>query len=333
MRLLVLGGTGFVGGTVAREAVQRGHDVTCTARGVTGSPPGGVRLVRIDRDAPGALEPLAGAEFDAVVDVATGSHPWVAEAVRTLGPRAGHWTYVSTINVYADTATPGQSPGSELRTPLYDTANTSDGDPGAYGRVNVASEDEVRDKLGDRAFVVRPGLITGPGDTMDRFGYWPARFARGGRVLVPDTPEQPIQYIDVRDLAAWIVDAATTGRTGTFDGIGQSMALRDLLEGIAAAVGEPVEMVAVPAEDLERAGVDPWSGPHSLPLWLPPSHYGLASHDARPSLEAGLRPRSLHDAALGALEHERALGLDRPRQAGLSPEEERAVLEMLERSS
>ncbi|MDV6011207.1 NAD-dependent epimerase/dehydratase family protein [Haloechinothrix sp. LS1_15] len=333
MRLLVLGGTGFLGGAVAREATRRGYEVTCTARGVTGDAPAGARMVRVDRNEPGALAPLTEQTFDAVVDVASGSYPWVREALDELGARTGHWTYVSTINVYADTATPGQSPGAEVHAPLHGTAAAADGDPNAYGRVNVACEDEVRNQLGDRAFVVRPGLITGPGDTMDRFGYWPARFARGGRVVVPDSPGQPIQYIDVRDLAAWILDAARSGLAGTFDAVGPTMALLDLLEGVAGAVGVPAELVAVPPDVLEQAGIQPWGGPRSLPLWLPPTHYGLAAHDPAPAREAGLAVRPLADAATAALDHERALGIDRERIAGITAEDERAVLEALDRSS
>jgi 2'-hydroxyisoflavone reductase len=330
MRVLVLGGTVFVGHAVAAEALRRGHDVVCAARGVSGAVPDGTKLVKVDRDDPDGLAPLAGESFDAVVDVATVSYPWVERALRALAEYARHWTFVSTINVYAENATPGGRPDAPLVEPLRRHATREDmrSEEGValYGGIKVAAEDAVREAMGEHAFVVRPGLISGPGDDHDRFGYWPARFARGGRVLVPDVPEQPIQYIDVRDLATWILDAAERDQSGTYDGIGPATPLPELLRDIAEAVGVEVELVGATAEQLAAANVTPWSGPRSLPLWLPPSHFGMAGRDARPSLDAGLRIRSLRDAVAGALDHERALGLDRERKAGLTLAEEAEIL-------
>ncbi|WP_158889483.1 NAD-dependent epimerase/dehydratase family protein [Amycolatopsis anabasis] len=323
MRILVLGGTIFLSRAVAAEALRRGHEVVCAARGDSGAVPGGARLVRVDRDRPDGLEPLRGERFDAVVDVAKMSVTWVREAVRVLGESAAHWTFVSSVSVYADHGTPG---ATDTLPPLED-------EPGAevtserYGSVKVASELAVREALGDRAFIVRAGLITGPDDRSDRFGYWPARFSRGGRVAVPDTPEQPAQHIDVRDLAAWILDAAEHRVHGTFDAIGPSVPLSAMLGAIAEAVApRDTEPVRVPVTDLEEAGVSPWSGPRSLPLWLPPSHQAMMSRDAAPALAAGLKVRPVADTALDALEYERGLGLDRVRQAGLSAAEEAELL-------
>ncbi|WP_326834501.1 NAD-dependent epimerase/dehydratase family protein [Amycolatopsis rhabdoformis] len=349
MRLLVLGGTVFVGRAVAAEALRRGHEVVCAARGESGSVPEGARLIKVDRDDPAGLADLP--PVDAVVDVAPLSFPWVQRALAALADRVAHWTFVSTISVYADTATPGQTPATgAVLAPLPRHATRADlaGEGGTelYGGIKVAAENAVRAALGDRAFVVRPGLITGPGDGSDRFGYWPARFTRGGRsgsggsggsdgsggrdgrggpVLVP-TGERLAQYIDVRDLAAWIVTAFETGLSGTFDAIGPAVGLGKLLTDIASAVGAEAEFVTATDEQLEAAGVAPWSGPRSLPLWLPPSHAGLAAHDPAPSLAAGLEVRPLADAVAGALEQERALGLDRERRSGLSVGEEAEVL-------
>jgi nucleoside-diphosphate-sugar epimerase len=338
MRLLVLGGTKFLGRAIAAEAITRGHHVTCAARGTSGAVADGATLVTVDRDAPDGLTPLtggesggaefSGAEFDAVVDVATESYPWVRDALAVLGAGAGHWTFVSSCSVYADTATQGQRCDAELVAPLRE-GPVEPRSPERYGAIKVASEDAVRAAVGDRAFVVRPGLITGPDDGSDRFGYWPGRFARGGRVLVPDVPDQPVQHLDVRDLATWIVDAAEQGLTGTYDGVGPVGPLGELLRGIADAVGTDVEFVPVPPDALEAADVQAWGGPASLPLWLPPSHWGLAAHDPAPSLAAGLRIRPLADTVAGALATERALGLDRERRSGLSAAEEAAVLATL----
>jgi 2'-hydroxyisoflavone reductase len=330
MRLLVLGGTVFLGRAVAADAVARGHDVTCAARGTSGPVPDGATLVVVDRDAPDGLAPLAGTEFDAVVDLAPISYPWVADALALLGDRTAHWTFVSTINVYAGHAELGQRPGADLLPPLAETGSRPLTDPDQYGSIKVASENAVLAAMGNRAFVVRPGLITGPDDGSDRFGYWPARFARGGRVVVPDVPGQPVQHVDVRDLAAWIVDAGEKGYTGTFDGIGPAEELSDVLPAIAEAVGAAVELVPVSAEALVAAEVGYWGGPKSLPLWLPPTHWGMSAHDATPSVAAGLRIRPLAETVADVLVTERGLGLDRDRRAGLTPAEEAAVLATLD---
>jgi nucleoside-diphosphate-sugar epimerase len=336
MRLLVLGGTIFVGYAVAAEALRRGHDVLCAARGESGSVPGGAMLVKVDRDAEDGLAPLAAEQFDAVVDVAPLSYPWVERALRTFADTAGHWTFVSTINVYADNATPGQTPETgPLVPPLKQHATREEmaaaGEDGVrlYGGIKVASENAVREAMGEHAFVVRPGLVTGSWDRSDRFGYWPGRFARGGRVLVPDAPGQPMQYHDVRDLARWIVDAAEKDLAGTYDGIGPQQPLTELIEGIAAAVGADVELVRATPEQLVAAEVNPWTGPRSLPMWLPPDYDGMKSHDVTPSLAAGMPVRPLAEAVADALERERELGLDRERKAGLSPDEEKEVLAKL----
>ncbi|WP_190820236.1 NAD-dependent epimerase/dehydratase family protein [Saccharopolyspora pogona] len=322
MRILVLGGTVFLGHAVAAEAVRRGHDVVCAARGTSGGIPDGAALAPVDREQ--GLGALAGERFDAVVDVAR-NYRWVREALDVLGAKAGHWTFVSTINAYADTRTTRQSTDAPLQEPITDSDDVST--PESYGGVKVACENAVRAAVGDRAFVLRPGLITGPNDTSDRFGYWPARLARGGRVLVPDEPDHPAQHADVRDLANWILDAAANGITGAFDGSSPVMPLGTLLKEIAEAVAPPgTELVAVPSEDLTEAGVQPWMGPKSLPFWLPESWQGLVSHDTSPSLDTGLRIRPLAETALATLETERELGLDRERRAGLTPAEEAELL-------
>ena len=322
MRMLILGGSVFVSRTVAQIAVRRGHEVVCAARGATGSVPEGATLLTIDRDDRESLRALAGERFDTVVDVAKFSYPWVADALSALAGQAAHWIFVSSISVYADEATPGQ----DTSAPLVEPVEAHGGDLELYGPVKVASENAVRDTLGDRAFIVRPGLITGPGDRSDRFGYWPARFSRGGPVLVPDGTARRTQFIDVRDLAEWIVTAAEQRLTGAFDAIGPDCSLTGLLNDIA---GPGQELVTATDEQLLAAGVQHWAGATSLPLWLPPEMTGFGTHDPGPSLAQGLTIRPLAEAVAGALATERELGLDRPRQAGLSAAEEAGVLASL----
>lgn len=321
-RWLVLGGTRFLSYAVAADAVARGHDVVCVARGESGAVPAGAALVVADRDSPGALDALRGERFDAVVDVARASLAWVRDALDALD--AGHWTFVSTINVYADPAAIGRGVDAPILDPLE--SGDPDGDPDVYGGIKVASENAVRTRH-PRSFVVRAGLICGPGDRHDRFGYWALRFARGGRTVVLDAADQPMQIVDVRDLAAWIVDAGERGLTGTFDGSGPRTTLGAVLDGIAAAVGAPdLERVPVAPAVLEAAGVTPWAGPRSLPLWLPVSHLGIAARDTTLAAAAGLRTRPVADTARAALAHEHTLGPDRPRHAGLTPADEADLL-------
>ena len=322
-RWLVLGGTRFLSAAVAATAVARGHEVVCAARGASGPVPAGARLVAVDRDV--SLLPLRGERFDAVVDVARMSLPWVGSALDALAADARHWTFVSSVSVYRDPSVVGQG----IEGPVLAAWEPGGVDPGpaAYGAVKVASEDAVRAAAGDRAFVVRAGLICGPGDLSDRFGYWPARFARGGRAVVPDSPGQPAQIVDVRDLAEWIVASGEHAVTGTFDASGPRSTLGAVLGEIADAVGAAdLDRVPVAPDALLAAGGEPWAGPRSLPLWLLPEDRGMTGRDTEPAAAAGLRSRPIADTARAALDHERRLGVDRERRAGLTPSAEAAVL-------
>jgi 2'-hydroxyisoflavone reductase len=328
VRILVLGGTVFLGRAVASEAVRRGHEVVCAARGVSGRVPEGATLVPVDRDAPDGLDALKGQQFDAVTDVATMSYPWVADALKAVGAR--HWTFVSSINVYADAVTPGQNEGAPLHEPLQSSADAAKRieNPYLYAGIKVASENAVREAMGERALIVRSGLIVGPGDVSDRFGYWPARISRGGRALVPDTPAQPVQVTDVRDMASWILDAGEQRLGGTFNGVGPSRPFGDVLADIVRVAGAAdTEVVPMSPERLDAAGVQVWRGPKSLPLWMPREDYGFMAHDHRKAVEAGLRHRPFEEVVADVLAYERELGLDRPRRAGLTEAEEAEVLE------
>lgn len=325
MRLLVLGGTVFLSRAVAVAAVARGHGVVCASRGASGSVPAGAEHVALDRTSGIPVE-LAGRSFDAVVDVAR-TPSWVRRAVRAW-PDA-HWTFVSTVNVYADESTPGGTPSTlPLRAPLHEDVDLTR-DPEAYGPMKVACEDVVRAGA-ERAFVVRPGLIVGPGDPTGRFTYWPARLADadGEEVLAGGHPEDLVQVVDVRDLAAWIVRAAEDGLTGDFDGVGPAMPLGDLLAACAAGLGVSPRWTWAAAAELEAHGVVPWMGPRSLPLWLPrPAYDGMVAHDWEPSRDAGLVVRPLGETARDTLAWLR----ETPEApvTGLTREEEREVLASL----
>lgn len=334
MKLLVLGGTAFLSHAVAEEGVRRGHGVVCAARGTSGRVPEGATLVKIDRGVPNGLDALAGQRFDAVVDVAAMSYPWVCDALDGLGAKAGHWTFVSSINVYADTVSVGQN---EDAAPLEPVRSGADQEaridhPDLYGATKVTSENAVREAMGDRALIVRPGLIVGPGDLSDRFGYWVARISRGGRVVVPDSLEQPTQYVDVRDMAAWIVDAGERGIGGTYNGVRRSRPLGQVLAGVVEAVGTPdTELVPVPEGQLHASGVQVWRGEKSLPLWVPPANHGFMAHDHSRSAAAGFGHRPFEEVVADVLAYERELGLDRERKAGLTPAEEAELLDLVKK--
>jgi nucleoside-diphosphate-sugar epimerase len=326
VKFLVLGGTVFLSAAVAGEAVSRGHEVACLARAVSGSIPEGARLLRADRDDGAEAYRGATGDWDAVIEVSW--HPsHVRDALAALAENARHWTYVSSSSVYADQSIRGLDEQADVLSPL----RPSDTATGAtYGEAKVACENACRSALSPRLHVSRPGLIGGPGDPSDRFGYWPARFAvrRDDAVLVPDAPATPTQTIDVRDLAAWIVTAAERGLTGTFNAVGESTPLGRVLELARAAAEHTGALVAAEPAWLLQHGVQPWSGVDSLPLWLPDEigYDGFARRSCAAALDAGLQRRPLSETVAATLDFERASGLERQRSAGLSPPKEKSLL-------
>ncbi len=316
MRLLILGGTQFLGRAIAAHALTLGHDVTCAARGIAGAIAPGARFVRVDRDDADGLAPLAGETFDAVVDVSR--HPGqVRRAVAALKARAAHWTLVSTVSVYADNRTPGQrADTAPVKAPVAAEVERSTEE--TYGAAKVACEQAT----GADAFICRAGLIAGPEDPTGRFTYWPARLDRGGEVLVAGTPDDAMQLIDVRDLAAWIVHAAQRRLIGTFDGIGPSFTRGEFLAQCAGA--SPCTFIFADRAFLESQDVKRWSGPRSLPLWVPlPEFAGFAARDTQPARDAGLTMRPLAETARDTLRWMREGG---GAVTGLTADEERAVL-------
>ena len=318
MRMLILGGSQFLGRAIAAHACTTGHDVTCAARGHAGPIAPGASFVFVDRDAPDGLAPLRGQEFDAIVDVSR--HPGqVRRAVAALKPHAGHWSFVSTVSVYADNRTPGQHAGTAaLLAPT--SADVAFSNEETYGAAKVACEQAI----GEDAFICRAGLIVGPEDPTGRFSYWPARLARGGEVLAPGTPGDLAQFIDVRDLAQWIVHAAEIGLTGIYDGTGPTRSRGALLTECAAALDSDCTFTWVDQAFLADQDVKPWSGPRALPLWLPlPDYAGFAARDTTPARQAGLTVRTVSETARDTLDW---LRFAKGRVDGLTSDEERQVL-------
>jgi 2'-hydroxyisoflavone reductase len=329
MKLLVLGGTAWLGGTVAAEAAARGAEVVCLARGTSGSVPDGARLVVADRDDPAALDAVRHEHWDAVVDVVR-QPGHVRNAVAALEPVAERYVFVSTANVYADQRTLGQDEDSHLLAPLESDLMASMEE---YGPAKVACEQAVRTTFGDdRSLIARAGLIGGPGDTSGRTGYWPWRFAhpsnREGHVLVPDALDRPAAVVDVRDLAAWLVDVAARGAAGVFDTLGQVLPLRDALETARSVAGGRTRTVPAGEQWLTDHGVGEWSGPTSLPLWLrDPDWWGRNARTGARARAAGLTNRPLADTFTDLLAWEEQR--PNPHGAGLTDDEERELLAAL----
>jgi nucleoside-diphosphate-sugar epimerase len=333
MRLLILGGTVFLGRAIATAALAAGDEVTCAARGTSGSVPDGARLVRIDRADAGTYDAIEGT-FDALVDVSSRpSH--VRAAMAALADRVGHVIYVSSGSVYTDDSTTGQRVEGS---PIHDPATPEQDDPAGngyanYGPCKVACERAVLDAVGEqRAMICRAGLIVGPEDVSNRFTYWADRVARGGEILAPGAPDDAVQWVDVRDLADWLARAARERISGTYDGIGPPVPRGTFLAEIATGVGTATpQLTWVSQEFLTEREVNPWAGPRSLPLWLPlPDYAGFLSRDASASLAAGLRPRPLAETARDTHDWSRARAAeaepDSDRTAGLSADEESEVL-------
>jgi nucleoside-diphosphate-sugar epimerase len=310
----------FLSHAVAADAVARGHHVSCAARGKSGSVPDGARHVVLDREAPdwSALD----GEWDSVVDVAR-MPSWVAAALDALAGRIPHWTFVSSISVYADHSTPG---GSQDTLPLLPpiTEDVEQDTPENYGSSKVGCEQDVQTRAAEW-LVVRPGLIVGPGDPSGRFSYWPERLAEGGDVLAPESPDRPAQMIDVRDLASWIVTSAEQRHTGVYDATGHVTSLGTVLDEIARKVGGGAELIWADAGFLGEHDVGHWSGPRSLPLWLPDDGIGMASHDVSAAFAAGLMTRPVAETAADTLAWLRAEP-EAPR-TGLTRAEEQDVLD------
>ena len=324
MRILVLGGTAFLSAEIARQALEAGHDVTCLARGTSAPPPVGARWLQADRSA--GTSAYAGAtdgRWDAVVEVSRDPDQ-ARDALDVLAGSARHWTFISSCSVYADSSVARAGEDAALLPPLpAGTGLTMDN----YGEAKASIEHWTRKLAGGKAHICRPGLIGGPGDASDRYGYWPARFARDMEpVLIPDIPSDPTQVIDVRDLAGWVLAAAGRSVTGALNAVGEVVPFAAYLEEARQLTDADAEVVAVPGEWLAERGVNYWAGPDSLPLWLPPGQDGFMARSNDAARAAGLQLRPWMDTVRDALADERRRGLGRERKAGLSPETERRLL-------
>ncbi|HEX9999447.1 MAG TPA: NAD-dependent epimerase/dehydratase family protein [Actinoplanes sp.] len=320
MRMLILGGSGFVGRAVAEEAVRRGDEVTVFNRGRRDLP-AGVRSRTGDRLTEDGLTALADGEWDAVVDTWSAEGEAVRRTAGLLRGRAGTYLYVSSRSVYSWADSP---PG------VQDAALTDPSEPGYAG-------DKLRGELGTAAFdgpvlLARAGLILGPHEDVGRLPWWLTRLARGGPTLAPGPRDLPLQYIDARDLAAFLLDAVPRGLTGPYDLVSEPghTTMGELLDVAAEVTGGRAQLRWTDPEVLLAAGVQPWT---ELPIWVPPGRDYAFVHatNVAKALTAGLRCRPVRETVTDTWAWLRSLPGDPPQRAdrppvGLDPQVEAKLL-------
>jgi 2'-hydroxyisoflavone reductase len=335
MRLLVLGGTHHVGRAVVETALARGDDVTTLNRGVSGHQPPGARALRADRTDPATLRaalssaPRGDDSWDAVVDTWSGAPRAVADAAALLAGRAAHYGYVSSRSVYRWPF----PPGADESAPVVD-ADPASSDGEDYAAAKRGGELAAVAAFGDRALLARAGLILGPYEVVGRMPWWLRRLEQGGDVVAPGPPDQPLQYIDCRDLAAWLLSCAGRGLGGTFNVVSRRghATMARLLEAARDVTGSRARLVWVAPEVIEAAGIEPWT---QLPVWLPPGgeFAGMHDGDVSAACAAGLACRPVEETVADTWRWLQEEGYP-PRQPGrpehgLSPEAERRVLASL----
>jgi len=318
VKLLVLGGTKFLGRHAVGAALAAGHDVTIFTRGQT-NPELFPEVEHLVGDRDGSLDALTDRSWDGVVDTSGYVPRVVRQSAELLRDSVGRYVFVSSISVYDDFSEPvdESSPVAALDDPATEEIME------AYGALKAACEDVVEEVYGDRSARVRAGLIVGPYDPTDRFTYWPRRIALGGDVLGPGKPDAPVQFVDARDLARWLVTLALDGPGGTFNATGpaEPLTFAQLLERARDAIGADANVVWVDEQHVLDADVQPWT---ELPLWLPGDEYaGMARADISRALAAGLTFRPVEQTVVDTLAWDRSVPGDRPT---LAHEREQEIL-------
>ena len=325
MKLLVLGGTHHVGRAVVETALARGDDVTTLTRGVSGPSASGALALHGDRTDPAVLRAALGdTTWDAVIDTWSGAPAVVRDSAGLLRDRAGHYGYVSSRSVYTWPIPAG----------LDESAPVVGGDPADTGNEDYAAakrggELAATEAFGDRALLARAGLILGPYEIVGRMPWWLGRIERGGDVLAPGPPDRPLQFIDCRDLAAWMLSAADRGIGGAFNAVSQPghATMASLLGAAVSATGSSARLVWADPEVIEAAGIEAWT---ELPIWVPPTGEAAGLHDGNvaAAYAAGLACRPVPETVGATWQWIQAEGYPPARPGtGLDPAKERQVLD------
>ncbi|MEJ2258463.1 MAG: NAD-dependent epimerase/dehydratase family protein [Woeseiaceae bacterium] len=331
-RILVLGGTGFIGPPMVRYAVERGHEVTIFTRGKTAADLPDVEHLVGDRS--GDLDALEGRRWDVVLDNNARDYRWVKLTTELLREKVEHYLFVSSISAYAGEAVgydfldkPYSGPQYTIDSALAEPPDDfEEGEELPYGPTKVMSERLAQAAFPGRCTIVRPGYIVGPGDPTDRFTYWPVRIEKGGEVLSPGDGTDLVQVIDVRDLAEWIVRLAENSQSGVYNGVGLAtpLSMAEMLYGIRAVTTRATEFTWVPAPFLREQGVQPYS---DMPIWTPGDP--LAAVDNSHAVASGLTYRPLAVTAADTLAWHRTRPVEKQAElrTGIKPEREKSVLQ------
>ncbi len=335
LRILILGGTGFTGPFQIQYALKRGHKITTFNRGKThpGETPEGVEQLIGDRN--GQLDALKNRQWDVVIDNPTSAPVWVRDAAQILKGNVDRYVFISTISVYADTSKPGTDESAPLAKYTGPDAMKESRESiiaskfALYGPLKALSEQEAEKWFPKKTLIIRPGLIVGPRDETDRFTYWPMRVDRGGEVLAPGAPSDPVQFIDGRDLAEWTIRMVENGETGIYNATGpvKQLGIGDMLETVKSALSSSAKFTWVNADFLEAQKVEPWS---DTPVWIPPrgEEAGGNQISNKRALAKGLIFRAMADTTRDTVAWFKSQPQDRQSKlkAGLSPERETEVL-------
>jgi 2'-hydroxyisoflavone reductase len=332
MKILVIGGTLFVGRHLVEAALAQGHEVTLFNRGQHNADlfPA-VEKLRGDRD--GGLDVLSGRQWDVVIDTCGYVPRLVRASAEHLSDAVGRYVFISTISVYRDTSRPGQDESASLGTLEDETTESVTGE--TYGPLKVLCEQVAEAAMPGRVLTLRPGLIVGPHDPTDRFTYWPHRIAEGGDVLAPGDAGQRVQFIDARDLAEWTVRLIEHQAVGIFNAVtaDEDWTMGRLLDDCRIAAGSDARLVWVDESFLLEHGVAPWS---DLPLWLAQAttdgYRGMNSIGTTNAVAAGLTYRSLAETVHDTLAWDRTRPSDTPFRGGISREREREILQAWKQS-
>jgi 2'-hydroxyisoflavone reductase len=331
LRILILGGTGFTGPCQVRYALSRGHKVTTFNRGKThpGELPNEVEQLVGDRN--GKLDALKGRQWDVVIDNPTTLPAWVRDAAQILKGNVEQYVFISTVSVYGEVKT---DPDEHAATEKYEGADPyketleamKAGGYKTYGPLKALSEKEAEKWFRGKTLIIRPGLIVGPRDETDRFTYWPVRIDRGGEVLAPGSPDDPVQFIDARDLAEWTIHMVENRETGIYNATGPAkpLGIGGMLDGIKGELKSNATFTWVTEDFLTQQKVEPWS---DMPVWTGKDS-GLARAKIDRALSKGLTFRPLAETARDTLVWFKSLSQDRQAhlKAGLTPEREAEVL-------